>query len=62
VPLLPFGYPAEDAAARTMPAPAGELEVVAYEAVSEGTPISPAFPDTPQGHPPAQPAHVAHTS
>lgn len=23
--------------------------VVAYEAVSEGTPVSPAFPDTPQG-------------
>lgn len=50
VPLLPFGYPAEDAGAQTMPAPIGELEVVAYEAVSEGTPISLAFPDTLQGH------------
>jgi hypothetical protein len=25
------------------------LEIVAYETTSEGTPISPAFPDTPEG-------------
>ena len=29
--------------------PDDDAEIVAYEAVSEGTPISPAFPNTPQG-------------
>jgi hypothetical protein len=51
IPLLPFGYefdPSQEDA-HTMPEPAGEAEVVAYETVSEGTPISPAFPNTPEG-------------
>ena len=29
--------------------PVEETEIVAYETTSEGTPISPAFPNTPQG-------------
>lgn len=32
-----------------MPEPPGETEIVAYETTSEGTPISPAFPNTPEG-------------
>ncbi len=32
-----------------MPAASGESDIVAYETVSEGTPISPAFPGTPEG-------------
>ena len=32
-----------------MPEPNGETEIVAYETTSEGTPISPAFPTTPEG-------------
>ena len=39
VPLLP-----ED-----MPDAMGETEIAAYETTSEGTPISPAFPNTPEG-------------
>ena len=50
VPLLPAGYVADDAEhADLMPEPTGATEIAAYETVSEGTPISPAFPDTPQG-------------
>lgn len=52
VPLLPFGSSDGEELAlaeRMMPPPLGEIEIAAYEAVSEGTPISPAFPDTPQG-------------
>ena len=32
-----------------LPETNGEHEIAAYEAISEGTPASPAFPDTPQG-------------
>lgn len=32
-----------------MPADAGATDLMAYETTSEGTPISPAFPDTPEG-------------
>ena len=51
VPLLRFGYPVEDGEPEypTMPEPGRETEIVAYEATSEGTPISPAFPNTPEG-------------
>ena len=53
VPLLPFGSSSDGEepapAALMMPAPLGEVEIAAYEAVSEGTPASPSFPDTPQG-------------
>ncbi len=55
VPLLPAGYVFDEDQAPypMMPdvhhlAPY-ETEVAAYESVSEGTPISPAFPNTPQG-------------
>jgi len=55
-PLLPYGYAGDDSVApatpeTTMPPTPmrGESEIAAYEAVSEGTPISPGFPDTPQG-------------
>ena len=36
-----------------MPGVSGEdeTEIIAYETVSEGTPISPAFPNTPAGRP-----------
>jgi hypothetical protein len=48
VPLLPHDYVSDDGApVRRMPQP-GE-PIMAYETVSEGTPISPAFPDTPEG-------------
>ncbi len=57
VPLLPYGYAGDEtddfvATPETTMPPSrlqGENEIAAYEAVSEGTPISPAFPDTPQG-------------
>ncbi len=50
VPLLPAGHVSEDVEhADLMPQPTGATEVAAYETVSEGTPISPAFPDTTQG-------------
>ena len=39
VPLLP----------EQMPEPGSEVEIVAYETTTEGTPISPAFSDTPEG-------------
>jgi hypothetical protein len=58
-PLLPADYAFDDEEERTastvglMPdasrLPASETEIAAYEAVSEGTPISPAFPNTPAG-------------
>ena len=32
-----------------MPAVTGQVDLMAYETTSEGTPISPAFPDTPTG-------------
>jgi hypothetical protein len=59
VPLLPADYAFDDEEERAastvglMPdasrLPASETEIAAYEAVSEGTPISPAFPNTPAG-------------
>jgi hypothetical protein len=50
VPLFPFGYSFDDAeSAPTMPDPGATHEIMAYETVSEGTPISPAFPNTPDG-------------
>ena len=51
VPLLPFGYLVEEGEPEypTMPEPRGETEIVAYESTTEGTPISPAFPNTPEG-------------
>jgi hypothetical protein len=61
VPLLPNGYcdangftDEEKANAREMPSTTGAaraqgLEIAAYETTTEGTPISPAFPDTPEG-------------
>jgi hypothetical protein len=54
IPLLPFGYQVDDERApadRMMPLTpwAGEIDIAAYETTTEGTPISPAFPDTPEG-------------
>ena len=52
VPLLPFGYEFEDGQTPypTTPDPGRDAaEIVAYETTTEGTPISPAFPDTPEG-------------
>ena len=61
VPLLPNGYcdatgftEEEKAGAPEMPATTGParaqgLEIAAYETTTEGTPISPAFADTPEG-------------
>ncbi len=59
VPLLPADYTFEDAETRDacpvglMPdarrLAAHETEIAAYEAVSEGTPISSVFPNTPEG-------------
>jgi len=52
VPLLPFGYQIDDERApadRMMPPPLGDIDIAAYETTTEGTPISPAFPDTPEG-------------
>jgi hypothetical protein len=59
VPLLPGDYTFEDAETRdacpvglmpdARPLAAHDTEIAAYEAVSEGTPISPAFPNTPEG-------------
>jgi len=45
VPLLPYGYPFDNSQepSPTMPDPGDDPDVMAYEAVSEGTPISPAF-------------------
>jgi hypothetical protein len=57
VPLLPYGYAGDESEGpvatpeTTMPPTPlrGETEIAAYETVTEGTPISPAFPDTPEG-------------
>jgi len=52
IPLLPFGYQVDDERApadRMMPPPLGDIDIAAYETTTEGTPISPAFPDTPEG-------------
>jgi hypothetical protein len=59
LPLLPNGYAAANGLAEAeawpeMPATTGPvrlqgLEIAAYETTTEGTPISPAFPDTPAG-------------
>jgi hypothetical protein len=52
VPLLPYGYPDDDRPATpetTMPPPLGDIDIAAYETTTEGTPISPAFPNTPEG-------------
>jgi hypothetical protein len=57
IPLLPYGYAGDEndgppaTPDTTMPPSPwqGEAEVIAYEAVSEGTPISPAFPATAEG-------------
>ena len=51
VPLLPhqYEYDGSQGPWPKMPTPGSETEIAAYEAVSEGTPISPAFPDTPEG-------------
>jgi hypothetical protein len=35
--------------AETMPPTPGEVEMAAYETTTEGTPISPAFPNTHEG-------------
>jgi len=52
LPLLPNGY--GDDASIEMPSTAAPirakgLEIAAYETTTEGTPLSPAFPDTPEG-------------
>jgi hypothetical protein len=54
-PLLPADYRFDDdqppwpKMPHTSRLAENDTEVVAYEAVSEGTPISPAFPNTPEG-------------
>jgi len=53
-PLLPADYVFDDSErSPVMPdasgLPAHDTEIAAYESVSEGTPISPAFPNTPEG-------------
>jgi hypothetical protein len=49
VPLLPFGYAFDDEPGETMPPPLGDAEIAAYEICSEGTPVSPPFPNSPEG-------------
>jgi hypothetical protein len=56
IPLLPYGYAGDDSEIavtpeNTMPPTPwqGACEIVAYESCTEGTPVSPAFPSTPQG-------------
>jgi hypothetical protein len=52
IPLLPFGYQTDGERApadEMMPPPLGDILICAYEAVTEGTPISPGFPDTAEG-------------
>ena len=60
VPLLPFGYcqangltEEERNGVGEMPDTSGlapeRLEIAAYETTTEGTPISPAYPNTPEG-------------
>jgi hypothetical protein len=55
-PLLPYGYAGDDSEIlvtpeNTMPPTpwVGEIEIMAYEICTEGTPISPAFPNTRAG-------------
>lgn len=55
-PLLPYGYAGDDSEVRVSPETTmpptpwqGETEIMAYETTTEGTPISPAFPNTPEG-------------
>jgi hypothetical protein len=52
VPLLDHGSDVEYASPQTTMPPTpwnGETEIAAYETTSEGTPISPAFPNTAEG-------------
>ena len=52
VPLLPEGAWQHDSGIprdECMPDPDDDFEIAAYETTSEGTPISPAFPNTPEG-------------
>ena len=52
IPMLPYGFEPDGSdivAYDCMPQPLGDVEIAAYEAISDGTPASPAFPDTPQG-------------
>jgi hypothetical protein len=56
IPLLPAGYAfddEQDASTPMMPSamhlPDNQTEIMAYETVSEGTPISPAFPNNDDG-------------
>ncbi len=56
IPLLPYGYAGDDSEVivspeNTMPPTPwrGATEIIAYETCTEGTPISPAFPNTPAG-------------
>ncbi|MBI5284962.1 MAG: hypothetical protein HY874_07695 [Chloroflexi bacterium] len=54
IPLLPADYTFDDAehaagAAGLMPTPGTSAEIAAYETTTEGTPISPPFPNTPEG-------------
>ncbi|HLF79727.1 MAG TPA: hypothetical protein VJB57_19775 [Dehalococcoidia bacterium] len=51
-PLLPNGSgadPASEMPAATGPSRVAGLEIAAYETTTEGTPLSPSFPDTPEG-------------
>jgi hypothetical protein len=52
IPLLSYGSDDESASPETTMPPTpwrGETEIVAYEATTEGTPISPPFPNTDEG-------------
>jgi len=56
IPLLPYGYAGDDSEIAVTPETTmpptpwvGEIEIAAYETTTEGTPISPAFPNTPKG-------------
>lgn len=51
IPLLPTDYWSDEdvSPAARMPGATGEVEIAAYEVTTEGTPISPSFPNTPAG-------------
>ena len=51
IPLLPFGYRFDEdqTAVPTMPPALGDTEIAVYETTTEGTPITPAFPNTAAG-------------
>jgi hypothetical protein len=51
IPLLPhyYEYDGSQGPWPKMPDPGNEADIVAYETVTEGTPISPPFPNTPPG-------------